>query len=238
MDLDHLIVLDTETSGLKDPVGVCEIGIIELDVTTLAEVGRFRSLIDPQVPISHAASGVHRITDDMVGDAPTLEEYFHIVLEHRYTDKNVLMVAHNKSFDYPKVKQYLGNSQALCTLRLAQKAWPDAENHKLATLKFMYKLGRMGSTSHNALADVEDTADLLRLLKFTTGLSLQELLEFEVAPRIVEIMPFSKHKDSPLKDVPKSFWTWLLKQGGEGVDPDLAYSVNLIHPDIKLKEKA
>ena len=69
------IVGDTETSGLSASPGVCEIAWAEID-----EQGNVldlqHSLIDPEVPICPAASGVHHITDDMVADAPTMEEFF------------------------------------------------------------------------------------------------------------------------------------------------------------------
>jgi DNA polymerase-3 subunit epsilon len=237
MDIDHLIVLDTETTGLTEPVGVCELGIIELDPTTLEEVWRFRSLVDPERRIEYGASGIHRITDDMVTTAPTLQECFEIVLKNRYVGRRVVMAAHNAPYDYPKVKDYLGDSTALCTLLLARKVLTDAENHKLATLKYQYGLGRKDGNSHSALDDVEDTVDLLRLIVRETGHTIPELLELQRKPSIVEIMPFSKHKGEPVKNVPASFWVWLSKQGGEGVDRDLAYTVKSLHPHINLKEK-
>lgn len=236
MEIDHIIVLDVETTGLAEPVGVCEIGIIELCPNTLKEIGRFESLIDPEMPITFSASGVHRIVSDMVQDSPTLKEYFEIVLEGRYTGKNVLMVAHNAAYDYPKVKEHLGDSQSLCTLKLAKKILPDAENHKLATMKFQYGLGA-GGKSHSALADAEDCADLLRMICHESDMSLLELCELQRVPNVIKIMPFSKHKGEPLCDVPVSFWNWLAKQEGEGQDADLVHSVKLLHPKINLKEK-
>jgi DNA polymerase III epsilon subunit-like protein len=235
-DIDHLIVLDVETTGLADPIGVCEIGIIELHPETLEEVGRFQSLIDPEKIIEFGASGIHRITNDMVLDAPTLDEYFNIVLDRRYAGTSVLMVAHNAIYDYPKVKDYLGDSKSLCTLRLVRKVLPDAENHKLATLKYMLGLGA-GGKSHSALADVEDCADLLRFLRQETGMSLAELVEFERKPIITKVMGFSKYKGLALEDVPRDFWVWLNKQKDSCFDPDFCYSVNQIHPTIHLKEK-
>lgn len=238
MNIDHLIVLDVETTGLAEPIGVCELGMIELCPDTLSEVDRYRSLIDPQAPISAGASGIHRITNDMVAFEPTLDEYFHHVMGDRYEGRDVVVVCHNAPFDFPKIKHKMGaNPVALCTLRLARKVWPDAENHKLATLKFMFNLGRRDSNSHSALDDVEDTADLLRLITVETGMTIPELLEFQRTPTIIKTMPFSKHKGMPLKDVPLSFWGWLQRQDGEGIDSDLAYSIRQIHPHLTFKEK-
>lgn len=238
MNLDDLIVLDTETSGLEEPIGVCEIGMVELDPTTLSEVGRHRSLIDPECRISFGAMGVHRITNEMVATEPTLDEYFDQVLNGHFADRDVLIVCHNAAYDFPKVKHKFGpGSKPLCTLKLIKKLLPDAENHKLATLKFMLGLGRTDGTSHSALDDVEDTADLLRWIVRESGLSLQELYDLQYKPNKVEVMPFGKHKGLPLKDVPLSYWVWLSKQDGEGSDRDLVYSVNLLYPHIKLKER-
>lgn len=237
MRVDHLIVLDTETSGFDDPVGVCELGIMELDQTTLDAASTMHSLIDPEVPISFGASGVHHITNDMVGDKPTLDEYFTVVHNRPYEGKSVVMVAHNAAYDYPLVKRHMGDCRPLCTLLLARKLFPEAENHKLATLKYMFGLGAKASNSHSAMNDVVDTADLLRLIVDRTGMSIEELLEFQLQPTKIEVMPFSKYKGQKLGDVPTSFWAWLNKQDGEGVDADLAYSVNQIHPNIRLKEK-
>lgn len=239
MELEKLVVLDTETSGLEEPVGVCEIGIIELDEDTLSEVHRLRSLIDPEVKISFGAMGVHRITNEMVADEPTLDEYFDQVLDGHFEGVDTIIVCHNAPFDFPKVKHKFGpGSVALCTLRLARKVWPEAENHKLATLKFMFGLGRRDGTSHSALDDVEDTVDLLRLIVRETGMTVRELLDYQYQPTRVAVMPFSaKYKGKPLEEVPVSFWQWLQRQDGEGVDSDLAYSVKLLHPHIILKEK-
>lgn len=227
------IVLDTETSGLKEPMGVCECAFIEFHPDTLEQIAQHHSLIDPQVPISSSASGIHRITDDMVQDQPTLAEWFEIVLNSPFTvpPQDVIMVAHNAAFDHPLVAPYLGNSRTLCTYKLAVRLYPNLENHKLATMKYEFKLGK-GGHSHSALADVEDCLDLLRKMVEDSGMNLMELLEFQNKPRVIEIMPFSKdHKGKPLSEVPRSFWQWLIRKGGD-VDPDLAYSVNLIHPDL------
>ncbi len=221
-----LIVLDTETSGFKEPSGVCECAIIELDPDTLDEVARHRSLIDPQVPIQPGASGIHRITDDMVVDSPTLEEFFHVVLEKKYENEPMIMVAHNAQFDHKYVKPYLPLAATLCTLRLARVAYPDADDHKLPTLKYMFKLGS-GGISHSALGDVEDTVDLLRLLCHELDMNIPALVEFQHKPKLLTKMPFGKDwKGKPIRDVPVSFLQWALKQPNP--DVDLVYTIETL----------
>lgn len=219
----RVIVLDTETTGLADPIGVCELAYIEIDPATLLEKFRAHSLIDPEMPISASASGVHRITNDMVQDAPTLDEFFKIVLQDPFANEDVIMIAHNARFDYSLVERYLGRSLTLCTLKLAKRVFPDAENHKLATLKYLLGLGT-GGHSHGAMTDVEDALDLLYKIVEKTGYNLSELLEFQETPLLVTHMPFGKHKGLRLVDVPKSYLVWLMKQ--DNIDPDLEYSLN------------
>lgn len=218
----RLIVLDTETSGLTAPVGVCECAFVELDPLSLSEINRCYSLIDPEVPISPSASGIHRITDDMVTHMPTLQEWFEIVLGDPFAGQDVVMVAHNARFDHPLVKAHLGNSLPLCTLKLARLVYPDAPDHKLATLKYLLRLGT-GGHSHGALADVEDCADLLRLCQRELGLSIEHLVEEANRPRLLDKMPFGKHKGLPMKEVPRSYLSWLRKQ--DNIDGDLLYTL-------------
>lgn len=219
----RLIVLDTETSGLQPPIGVCECAFIELDPLTLSEIGRYHSLIDPEVAISPSASGIHRITDDMVVNEPTLQEWFEIVLGNPFAGQEVVMVAHNAPFDYPLVKVHLGSSLPLCTLKLARMVYPDAPDHKLATLKYLLKLGQ-GGHSHSALADVEDCADLLRRCQDELGLSIDQLVAEANKPRFIDKMPFGKHKGLPIKEVPRSYLSWLKKQ--DNIDGDLLYTLS------------
>jgi DNA polymerase III epsilon subunit-like protein len=220
----HLIVLDTETSGLTPPVGVCECAFIEIDPATLNEVRRAHSLIDPQVPISPSASGVHRITNAMVEHEPTLQEWFEIVLDNPFAGQEVVMVAHNARFDHPLVKPHLGDSVTICTLKLARLAFPDAPDHKLATLKYMFNLGTEGAASHGALADVEDCADLLRLCANKLQMSLYDMIALCNKPQLLSVMPFGKHKGIPFSKVPKSYLAWLRKQ--DNIDEDVKYTLS------------
>jgi exodeoxyribonuclease X len=208
------IYADTETSGLKPPIGICECAYIEFNPDDLLEMDRQHSLIDPELPISASASGIHRITDDMVEDKPTMEEWFGSVLNNPFAGHKLLFVAHNAQFDFPLMDQYLDAEEVivLCTLKLAKHIYPDAENHKLATLKFMFGLGTKGAQSHGAMADVEDGMDLLRKMVKDTGKTIAELLDLQDMPRLLETMPFGKHKGIPIKDVPRGWVRWYMDQ--------------------------
>lgn len=220
---------DTETSGLTPPVGVCECAYIEFNVDDLKEVDRQHSLIDPEVHITPSASGIHRITDDMVTEMPTLKEWFDVVLKRPFHGHKLLFVAHNAPFDLPLMQPAMGADEiiVLCTLKLARHVYPDAENHKLATLKYMFGLGEKGSVSHGAMADVADGMDLLRKIIADTNMSLNDLIDLQDKPRMLKVMPFGKHKGMPVAEVPKSYISWFMKQPEtpeQPKDKDLIYT--------------
>ena len=75
---DRWLIADVETTGVRTEDRVVEIAWIEVD-NDLNIVDEVHSLIDPEMPIPAAASGVHHITDAMVADAPTISQFFEIV---------------------------------------------------------------------------------------------------------------------------------------------------------------
>jgi exodeoxyribonuclease X len=215
------LVADTETTGAEAADRPCEVAWLEID-ENLEIIDERHSRIDPERPISAGASGIHGITDDDVVDAPTMKEYFTEILGSTFfaPDDEVLLIAHNVAFDRRMLKDYMPITEELCTLRLARRTWPDAENHKLATLMFLLKLKR--GESHSATGDVSTCHDLLRRIVEKSGKSLQELINDAVQPIFVPKMTFGAHKGKPLAKVPFSYVTWLL--GKDNVDKDLRWS--------------
>lgn len=216
----RLIILDTETSGLKDP-RPCEIAWVECD-TALNIVDQVTSLIDPECAISPGASGVHGITNDMVAHMPTMHEFFSVVHDDPLGYGDILFCAHNAAYDLPLVKPHIGNLVGtLCTLKLARRIYPDAENHKLQTLR--YTFGLDAGDAHRAMGDAVTTHALLKQMVRDTGLSVLDLHAWVNQPQFVDTINFGKHKGCKLKDLPKNYVTWLL--GLDNLDDDLRFSL-------------
>lgn len=221
-------VLDTETSGLPPDAGVCEIGWIETDAC-LNIVGEVESLIDPERPITPAASGVHGITDEDVADKPTLQEFFTLQQPPCHgqplSAERIVLVGHKVAFDYQFVAPYLqGEVLQVCTLRWARHLWPFCDDHKLATLRYALGLRRDTGNAHRVMADILLTFDLLRLILETTQCNLDELAERSQQPMLLHRMPFGKHKDLPFEQVPVSYLKWM-RDNIEEMDIDLAFTV-------------
>ncbi len=205
-------VLDTETTGFGPKSGVCEIAYLEFDPSNMDVIRRGYSLIDPETPITPGASGVHGITDEDVADSPTLKEYFNIVEGRPFDGGEMVIVAHKADYDMQYVGPHINNlAGTICTLKCARRIYPDADDHKLQTLRYALKLNVEAADAHSAAGDVEVCFALLKRLMQDSGLGLEGLIEMSKLPGILK-MPFGKHKGVRLADLPADYVHWLLNK--------------------------
>jgi exodeoxyribonuclease X len=217
----RVIVLDTETSGLGADAGVVEIAWTEFDKDMIL-IGHEYSLIDPQCPINPGASGIHGITNAMVEDAPTLQEFFSVVKGDPFhnEDDSVIVVAHNAAFDLRFVGPFIPSlSGVICTLKCARRVYPDAEDHKLQTLRYALGLDVGAADAHSASGDVAVCVALLKRLMQDTGCDIEGLLELSSMPMKISKFPFGMHKGKKLEELPSSYIHWLLTKAT--IDDDL-----------------
>lgn len=105
MSFKKVIVIDFETTGMSNDKRAVEIAWFELN-QKLEIVDERSSLINPQIPIPRAATAVHGITDQMVHDQPTLDEFMIEKNRNPFINEEVCVVAHNLSFDLPLFRKY------------------------------------------------------------------------------------------------------------------------------------
>jgi DNA polymerase-3 subunit epsilon len=98
-------------------------------------------------------------------------------------------------------------------------AFPDAPNHKLETLREFLGISVQG-VAHRAMADVLTTREVLRHIIERSGRSLEALCSIE--KMVIHNFPWGKHEGKPLRNAPKGYRDWLLKQD---IDPNLRYSL-------------
>lgn len=157
-----LAFFDLETTGTR--IGrdrIVQIGIVRLLPDGTRE--RYQTLVNPGIPIPAEATAVHGITDLDVALAPPLEAVAQEVLDQLagcdLSGFNVLR------FDIPFLAEELhraGRSWNTANFRVvdAQRIFHKMERRDLsAALKFY--CGREHEGAHDALADVEATADVL-----------------------------------------------------------------------------
>lgn len=223
-------VLDTESAGLDaSKYGLVEIAWIEVD-TALQEIDRRQSLIDPETEITASASGVHGLTAQDVSESPTLDEFFSLKEGDCYGEDLhsavVVLIGHNIKFDYRFIHKHVsGVVQFFDTLRWARRVWPGRDDYKLQTLKYALGLPRSSGKAHRAMADVEDTLELARLILKTSGKDLSAVIQSVEDSRLLEVVPFGKFRGATWDKVDKGYMQWL-KGNATNADPDLLYTLN------------
>lgn len=215
-----LIVIDTETTSLNPPPlpasGVVELAYLKVDIETLQVQDEFVSLINPGCPIEPEAGAIHGITDAMVQNKPRLSRTM-------IPYENVLAAGHNQRFDAKFLASTFPDIQrSLCTLTLARRHVKGPANHKLTTLAEFFKLPTQ--KAHSALGDCYYTLGLLREIVKITGKSALQLEERSNADVVWHRMPFGKHKDRPLHQVPTDYLRWFSQQD---IDGDLKKTIEI-----------
>jgi len=157
-----LAFFDLETTGTR--IGkdrIVQIGIIRLLPDGTRE--NYQTLVNPEMPIPAEATAVHGISDADVADAPTLGALARVVLDELagcdLSGFNVLR------FDIPFLTEELhrvGYDWNTADLRVVdvQRIFHKMEPRDLSAALRFY-CGKEHSGAHDALADVEATADVL-----------------------------------------------------------------------------
>lgn len=155
-------VIDFETSGLSPAQGdrALEIAAVIVENGVIRE--SWQSLMNPGVAVSAFITSLTGITTAMVRAAPGPAQVMAEVAEFV---GDATLVAHNAGFDKKFWERELGRIKIkrqydfLCTLLIARRLYPWAQNHRLQTLVDMHRIHVEGR-HHRALADASMTAHL------------------------------------------------------------------------------
>lgn len=159
---DTYVVFDIETTGLSSVDDrIIEIAAVKVHKGEI--VDRFESFVNPHRTISPKIQQLTGITNEMVKDAPELDE---VLVRFRAFVGDAVLVAHNARFDtgflavnYRRIGQEPLASPVLDTLELARALYPNLRNHRLNTL--CEKFGIPLVQHHRAVYDAEATGYLL-----------------------------------------------------------------------------
>jgi len=149
-----LCAFDIETSGgypLESEV--CEIAAVKWHNGKIIE--SYQTLIKPEKKMSDFIISIHGITNEMVANAPKIQDK---IAEFHQFVQNTICVAHHAPFDlgflsieYEKKGLMPPPNPVLCTSLLARKLFPESTNHKLQTLVEFFKFEK--NTAHRAYDD-------------------------------------------------------------------------------------
>ena len=164
--LDSYIVFDIETTGLDSSYDEI-IEIAALKVQNNKVVSQFQSLIKPNQEIDEYITELTGITNEMVVDAPTIEQVLPQFIEFV---GNEILIGHNVNFDINFVYDYLYRNEFgglkndfIDTMRLARKLLPELAHHRLIDIAEYFNVDT--SNNHRALKDCEITLNIYENLK-------------------------------------------------------------------------
>ena len=175
---DTYVVFDIETTGLsKEKEMITEIGAVKVADGKI--IDRFSTFVNPQRPISAEITKLTGITDDMVKDAPTIEN---VLPEFLKFCEDTVLVAHNASFDTGFIRiaaerTGLGelHHTVVDTLELARALLPELNKHKLDIV--CEYLGVTLNGHHRAVNDAEATAEVF--IKFLDMLAEKKIFTLD-----------------------------------------------------------
>ncbi|MEK5206607.1 PolC-type DNA polymerase III [Psychrobacillus sp. FSL H8-0510] len=161
------VVFDVETTGLSATYDkIIELAAVKMQNGNI--IDKFERFVNPHHALSATTIELTGITDDMVQNAPEIEQ---VIKDFYEFIGDGILVAHNASFDmgflyegYRRTGIDYFSHPVIDTLELARFLHPEMKSHRLGTLtkKFNIEL----TQAHRAIFDCEATGYLLlHLLK-------------------------------------------------------------------------
>lgn len=157
------VCVDLETTGFYPRYDkVIEIGAVRVENGEVT--GEFQSLVNPGVKLLEHTISITGITDEMLVDAPDIEEVFPAFLE--FAGEHVLL-GHSLMSDYSFLKKAAVNQnlpferKGIDTLLLSRKFLADFQSRNLGKLCEHFQIPHK---AHRALGDAKATSQLYELL--------------------------------------------------------------------------
>lgn len=152
------VVFDVETTGLSSVHDtIIELAAVKIHNGSVIE--QFSEFANPHKPLTETIKNLTHITDEMLVDAPEVDEVIKKFID--FIGDSVL-VAHNARFDMGFLQQAVKRinhprieNPVLDTLELARFLYPSLKNHRLNTIS--KHLGVKLEQHHRAIYDAEAT---------------------------------------------------------------------------------
>lgn len=172
------VVFDTETTGLlphKDEI--VQIGAVRALRGRIIDGESLNMLVDPGMPIPTASTLVHKVTNEMVAGAPTIDVAGRMF--HEFA-RDAVIVAHNAPFDMAFLRRHaiaMGvtwDHPVLDTVLVSAVVFGASETHTLDALCDRLEITIPEALRHTALGDAQATAEALcKMLPMLQALGLE-----------------------------------------------------------------
>ena len=201
-------IIDTETTGFKDPVEVIELGALGLkDLGTLAIADEVNMRFRPSKPIELGALATHHIMDEELVDCPPSSEL--------QLPDMVYAVGHNVDFDC-RALGIIGEVKRIDTCCLAKLLAPRLSGYSQSALIYHFYRSQARewlTGAHSAYTDVINCRRLLAALLPLAGVTTwEELWLLSERARVPREIDFGKYKGKKITEIPVDYCQWYLRQ--------------------------
>ncbi|HJV46401.1 MAG TPA: ATP-dependent DNA helicase DinG [Bacillota bacterium] len=164
--MDKFLVVDFETTGNRAKEGdqIIQIGAVRIENKQITH--QFSSLVNPGIKIPPFIQQLTGITDELVDDAPYIEELLPQLLPLL---EDVVFVGHNVFFDLGFLQQALSDcgylpfaGQVIDTVELSRLLLPEQSGYRLSDLSFEFEIEH--ENPHQADSDALATAQIFLAL--------------------------------------------------------------------------
>jgi DNA polymerase III epsilon subunit len=177
--LDEHVVFDLETTGLSAwGDEIIEIGAMKIYGNEIDDKNTFHTLVNPKRLIPPDAMKIHGITNEMVQDAPTIEEVFPKFLEYV---GGAWLIAQNAKFDMSFIMKYMmqykikKQLEVWDTIHFSRRIYPTENRHNLDIICTRLGLRYDQADRHRSMTDV--------LLTAKAFVAMREMLGEKCPPR-------------------------------------------------------
>jgi len=209
-------IVDTETTGLKDPAEMVEIGWTDIVLTRggwVIDDGPHSLIVNPGMPIPFPAMAVHHITEADVAEGVDPEQARRLILNGAD-----MLASHNWAYDIRFIRT---KAPAICTYKCALTLWPDLQSHGNGSIRYErgYCIGDdRAYPPHRAGPDTWITAHIL--LDILTEISVERAVEITENPVELKRINFGEHDGKLFTEVPWDYLHWIVHKSKMPTDPE------------------
>lgn len=226
------VCLDCESTGL-DPEQDRIIEIALARFTFEEIIQELDTLIDPGCPIPETSQEIHKISQEMIRDKPTIDKVLpsllskiegHILVGHGIPFDIALIAAEARRHQIPTT---IAQQSAIDTLRLA-RLYGESPINSLQHLRHHFNI--QPEEAHRAMSDVLVNIEVFKQLAKPYN-SVEEIFRALQKPIRLKTMPLGKHKGRRFEEIPLEYLLWAEKKD---FDQDLLHS---IRSEIRSRKK-
>lgn len=212
---NKILIADSETTGLIEPIQPIEIAALEIEFPTLSTKVRWQQRYKPTKPVEYGALATSHILPEELESEPSITE----CRFGEYIEENVeYLIGHNIDYDWkvfgsPNVKR-------ICTKALSSWLFPDVDSKSQSAMLYFFmgaKAKPLLKEAHNAMCDIENNKRLLGFILDSIltlkGIDVQtigQLYELSELARIPTKMGFGKHRGMTFVEVAKNDPGWFV----------------------------